>query len=750
MTSQILDLDALRAAVASQGGLVRQLKKDGAEQAVLAEAIAKLTSMRKEFDERVAKEGASGVPTGWNVDKAALENLMARRMFVVPSFEIHGGVAGLYDYGPPGCALKENVLLHWRNHFVLEDGLLQIECTTLTPHCVLKTSGHVDKFEDLMVKDVKTGECIRADKLLEDFIENVLKAGVIVPTKEPLSAEKRDELRKISAQADSYDGEQLQKLFTELGVKSPATGNELTAPFPFNLMFATSIGPTGTQQGFLRPETAQGMFVNFRRLYEFNTGKMPMGVAQIGSAYRNEIAPRGGLLRVREFTMAEIEFFVHPDKKNHTKFKTVANMRLQLFPADKQIGDGKTVTPTLSEAVSSGVINNQTLAYYMARTALFLTGCGIKPEGLRFRQHLKTEMAHYACDCWDAEIQMSQGWVECVGHADRSAFDLEVHAKTTRTDLVAREIFPEPRDETFVNVKSNSQAMGKAFKNDNKAVKETLENFSQEEALAFQAKLTADGSARLAIGGDKSVTITKDMVSLSIDTRRISERKYTPNVIEPSFGIGRILTGILEHTFYIREGEVKEGDLSRSVLALPALIAPYKAMVCPLDGRIERENVDPIANSLTAQGLSAFVDDSSQSIGKRYSRADELGVPFALTFDYESLNDKQVTVRERDSTKQVRMPISAVAKTLHGLCRGEISWSRVMEAFATGGGGLSVLFGGESVPVSSSSSSSAAAPATVTAAPPSAPTAQSTTGTVGVKLEGSSRPYGKFSRPADL
>jgi glycyl-tRNA synthetase len=490
------------------------------------------------------------------------------------------------------------------------------------------------------------------------------------------------------------------------------------------------------------------MFVNFRRLNEFNTGKMPMGVAQIGSAYRNEIAPRGGLLRVREFTMAEIEFFVHPEKKNHIKFKTVANMRLQLFPADKQIGDGKTVTPTLEEAVSSGVINNQTLAYYMARTALFLTACGIKPEGLRFRQHLKTEMAHYACDCWDAEIQMSQGWVECVGHADRSAFDLEVHAKATRTDLVAREIFPEPRDETYVNMKANSQAMGKAFKNDNKAVKEILETFSQEEAMAFQAKLTADGSASLEIGGGKSVTISKDMVSFSIDTRRVSERKYTPNVIEPSFGIGRILTGILEHTFYVREGEVKEGDLSRSVLALPALIAPYKAIVCPLDGRIDREHVDPIAHSLTAQGLSAFVDDSSQSIGKRYSRADELGVPFALTFDYESLNDKQVTVRERDSTKQVRLPISAIAKTLNGLCRGELSWNRVMEAFATGGGGLSSLFNGEEAS-SSSLTSSAAVSTKVTAAPPAAPSVAAA-GTVGVKLEGTSRPYGRFSRPADL
>lgn len=343
-------------------------------------------------------------------------------MFVVPAFEIHGGVAGLYDYGPPGCALKENILQLWRQHFVLEDNMLQIECTTLTPYPVLKASGHVDKFEDLMVKDVKSGECYRADKLLEDFIDNLLR------TDKTLTSDRRDELRKIAAQADAYEPNQLHALFQELKIKAPATGNDLTEPFPFNLMFQTSIGPSGAMAGFLRPETAQGMFVNFRRLYDYNNGKMPMAVAQIGSAYRNEIAPRGGLIRVREFTMAEIEYFVNPNAKDHVKFDTVKDMRLNLFPSDNQLSDGKTVAPTVGEAVGKGIINNQTLAYFMARTAQFMYRIGVKPEGLRFRQHLKTEMAHYACDCWDAEILMAQGWVECVGHADRSAYDLQVSA----------------------------------------------------------------------------------------------------------------------------------------------------------------------------------------------------------------------------------------------------------------------------------------------------------------------------------
>ncbi len=392
--------------------------------------------------------------------------------------------------------------------------MLQIECTTLTPYPVLKASGHVDKFEDLMVKDTKTGECFRADKLLEDFIENLLKADAA------MLQGRRDELRKIAAQADAFEPAEIHAHFVALGIKSPTSGNPLTEPFPFNLMFGTSIGPTGAMPGFLRPETAQGMFVNFRRLYEYNNGKMPMAVAQIGSAYRNEIAPRGGLIRVREFTMAEIEHFVNPDHKDHPKFAgAVADLRLNLFPGDAQVGDGKTITPTLGEAVKSGVINNETLAYFMGRTAQFMFRIGIKPEGLRFRQHLRTEMAHYACDCWDAEILMAQGWVECVGHADRSAYDLQVHTKATNVELVAREALPEPIEEAFVAVKSNRGIMGKVFKTDLPAVLTALEAIASEgeaASSAVNARLAAEGKIDLAVAGGKTVVVTKDMVSFAV------------------------------------------------------------------------------------------------------------------------------------------------------------------------------------------------------------------------------------------
>ena len=189
----------------------------------------------------------------WPVNKKALDDAILRRMFVVPSFEIHGGVAGLFDYGPPGCAVKEAMLALWRQHFILEDGILQIECTTLTSYPVLKTSGHVDKFEDLMVKDVKTAECYRADKLLEEVVDTMLQKGGA-----DMTAARRDELRVIGAQAGSYSKTDIASVFERLNIKAPGTGNDLTPPFSFNLMFQTSIGPTGQIVGFLRPETAQG------------------------------------------------------------------------------------------------------------------------------------------------------------------------------------------------------------------------------------------------------------------------------------------------------------------------------------------------------------------------------------------------------------------------------------------------------------------------------------------------------------
>jgi glycyl-tRNA synthetase len=267
---------------------------------------------------------------------------------------------------------------------------------------------------------------------LEEAIDALLAGAPNMPISE------QEAHKVVQRQADAFSAEELHQMLLRYGVRSPANPlNALTAPFPFNLMFKTTIGPEGTAVGYLRPETAQGLFVNFRRLLDYNQQRMPFAAAQIGLGFRNEIAPRNGLLRVREFCMAEIEHFVNPNEKDHPKFFSVRDKQVVLFSSEAQLTTGRTLTTTMGEAVDNGLVNNQTLGYFMARTQLWLEKIGVDPARMRLRQHLKTEMAHYAADCWDMEIRMSYGWIECVGHADRACYDLQQHSDKTGVPMVA-------------------------------------------------------------------------------------------------------------------------------------------------------------------------------------------------------------------------------------------------------------------------------------------------------------------------
>ncbi|ONM03431.1 Glycine--tRNA ligase mitochondrial 1 [Zea mays] len=300
--------------------------------------------------------------------------------------------------------------------------MLEVDCPCVTPEVVLKASGHVEKFTDLMVKDEKTGTCYRADHLLKDFCKEKLEKDLALPQ------EKADEFKRILAILDDLSAEELGAKIKEYDIVAPDTKNPLSDPYPFNLMFQTSIGPTGLSVGYMRPETAQGIFVNFKDLYYYNGQKLPFAAAQIGQAFRNEISPRQGLLRVREFTLAEIEHFVDPEDKSHPKFVDVADLEFLMFPRELQLSGESAKLLKLGEAVAKGTVNNETLGYFIGRVYLFLTCLGIDKGRLRFRQHLPNEMAHYAADCWDAEIECSYGWIECVGIADRSAYDLKAHS----------------------------------------------------------------------------------------------------------------------------------------------------------------------------------------------------------------------------------------------------------------------------------------------------------------------------------
>lgn len=633
--------------------------------------------------------------TGQPFDRQIMDSMLRRRMFYTPAFEVYGGISGLYDYGPPGCSLQANIIDTWRKHFVLEEDMLEVDCTMLTPHEVLKTSGHVDKFADWMCKDPKTGEIFRADHLVEEVLESRLKGdkearGQKVEVDEEKDAKRKKrvkdtkaiklddsvvkEYEEILAKIDNYDGDELGLLITKYAIKNPTTGGDLLPPVAFNLMFQTSIGPSSNLAGYLRPETAQGQFLTFQKLLEFNQQSMPFASACIGKSFRNEISPRAGLLRVREFLMAEIEHYVDPEGgKKHPRFSEVADLKLDLLDRKVQLsGHTETTKMTIGEAVESGTVDSETLGYFIARIYLFLVRLGVDPTKMRFRQHMANEMAHYAADCWDAELLTSYGWIECVGCADRSAFDLTVHTKKTGAPLYVRETRSEPLKVEEWQIDVDKKKFGPKFKKDGKTVEAAIEGLSQDIREKLSLELAESGKIQVDVPGvgNGKVDVDKDLIKIEKRTRVEHTREYTPNVIEPAFGIGRILYTLLEHVYWSREGADERG-----VLSFPPPIAPTKVLIVPLSGHPDfKPLVSQMSQKLRRLGISNRVDDSSATIGKRYSRNDELGTPLGITVDFQSVKDKTFTLRDRDSTKQVRSDEDSICAAIQSIVEGHKSW----------------------------------------------------------------------------
>lgn len=528
---------------------------------------------------------------GQPLDRPALDSMLRRRMFYTPAFEIYGGVAGLYDYGPPGCGLQANIIDQWRKHFILEEDMLEVDCSVLTPGEVLKTSGHVDKFADWMCKDPKNGEILRADHFVEEVLETRLKGdkearGQKIEEKEEDPKKKKrknkgavealklddavvQEYEEILAKIDNYNGEELGELIKKYDLRNAVTGVQPSPPVAFNLMFQTAIGPSSNTPGYLRPETAQGQFLNFAKLLEYNQQQMPFASASIGRSYRNEISPRAGLLRVREFLMAEIEHFVDPQGgKKHVRFNDVKDVELVLLNRETQLS-GKTDVKkvTIGEAVANGTVDNETLGYFLARIHLFLKKIGVDQTKIRFRQHMANEMAHYAADCWDAELLTSYGWIECVGCADRSAYDLSVHAKKTGAPLLVRERLPEPITIEEYQVEVEKKKFGPHFKKDGRIVEAALMATSQEKREELSKTLETSDSITIEVPGvaDGKAVVPKELVTIAKRKRVENTREFTPNVIEPSFGIGRILYSLMEHCYWTRGSE--GGDEARGVSA---------------------------------------------------------------------------------------------------------------------------------------------------------------------------------------
>ncbi|XP_017784623.1 PREDICTED: glycine--tRNA ligase isoform X2 [Nicrophorus vespilloides] len=655
-------LAPLRANVKEQGDLVRKLKADGAPDLDIKKAVAELKARKKILEDKEL----SLVPDAATFDRAKMEDLLKRRFFYDQSFAIYGGITGQFDFGPMGCAFKANLLQTWRQFFVLEEQMLEVDCSILTPETVLKASGHVDRFADLMTKDMKTGECFRLDHLIKAHLEKI-------SADKKTSNETKADCSDIIIKLDGMNKAEMAAVMVKFNMKSPLTGNDLTEPIEFNLMFGTQIGPSGLIKGFLRPETAQGIFVNFKRLLEFNQGKLPFAAAQIGNAFRNEISPRSGLIRVREFTMAEIEHFCDPDDKKHPKFVDVAQTEMLLYSACNQM-DGKAAERVkIGDAVEKGLVANETLGYFMARIQMFLIQSGVETTKLRFRQHMANEMAHYAQDCWDAECLTSYGWIECVGCADRSAYDLTQHTKATGVRLAAEKKLPEPKVIDVVEAIPNKGLLGKTFKKDAKIITDALNLLSESAVDDFDKQLQGKGSYDLVVDG-KSFNLTKEMIEVKKYQKTIHVDEITPSVIEPSFGVGRIMYAIFEHNFKMREN-----DEQRTYLSLPSSVAPLKCSVLPLSSNVEFQPfIKKISAALTKVDVSHKVDDSSGSIGRRYARTDEIAIPYGITIDFDTLKEPHsVTLRERDSMNQVRIPLEEIAQVIHELSYNKTKWTIV-------------------------------------------------------------------------
>lgn len=659
-------LAPLRASVKEQGDLVRKLKEEKALELDVKKAVAELKTRKKLLEDKEL----SLAPAEEHFDRAKMEDLIKRRFFYDQSFAIYGGITGQFDFGPMGCALKSNMIQLWRKYFILQEQMLEVDCSILTPEPVLKASGHVERFADLMTKDIKSGECFRLDHLIKAHLEKI-------KSEKNTKAELKAEIEDILVKLDGMTADDMSSLIKRFDMKSPVSGNDLTPPIEFNLMFNTQIGPSGLVKGFLRPETAQGIFVNFKRLLEFNQGRLPFAAAQIGNSFRNEISPRSGLLRVREFTMCEIEHFC--DTKDHPKFESVKETQMLLYSANNQEQGKAAEIMTIGEAVSKGIVNNETLGYFMARIHLYMIAVGIDAKKLRFRQHMSNEMAHYACDCWDAECLSSYGWIECVGCADRSAYDLTQHTKATGIRLAAEKKLTAPKQIEVVEAVGNKAAIGMQFKKDAKIINDALSALDATELKLLESKLECDGEYTLSTtNGD--FKLTSDLISVKKTQKTVHVEEIIPSVIEPSFGIGRILYCILEHNFKMREG-----DEQRTYFSLPPSVAPMKCAVLPLSGNAEFQPfVRTLSQELTGVDVSHKVDDSSGSIGKRYARTDELGVPYAITVDFDTIQEPHtVTLRERNGMGQVRIILSDVPQVVRDLSNSKISWPDVEAKYPT-------------------------------------------------------------------
>ena len=474
-----------------------------------------------------------------DVMKLALE-----RGFYFPSSEIYADAqAGFWEYGPSGVSLKNKFLELWRRELVRRDKMIEIDGSQIMSKSVFDASGHLASFADPIVRCKKCKSTHRADKIIVEVSQ------IEIPE---------------SADLDEFD-----KTIVEKNIKCPKCNGDFENAKKFNMMFEVGIGPEG-ESAYLRPETCQSIFVDFPRIFKTMRGKLPLGIAQTGKSFRNEIAPRQSLLRLREFYQAEIEVFCNPAKLNDLgKFSEIKDTKIRI-----QI-DNEIKSMTCKEAVDSQTIPNEFVAYYLAILAEFYEKTGIDMDKSRFRKLGDKEKAFYAEVAFDFEVETAVGWLELVACNYRADYDLNSHSDKSK------------------------------------------EKFE-------------------VMDGDE---------------------KVLPHVFELSMGIDRSMYTILEHS--LREDKENE----RMVLSLKPYLSPIHVGVLSLvkkDGLAEK--TDEIYLNIKRK-YDVFLDHSG-AIGRRYRRLDEVGAPYAITIDHQTLDDDTVTIRMRDSMEQSRIKISELDEKL--------------------------------------------------------------------------------------
>jgi glycyl-tRNA synthetase len=552
--------------------------------------------------------------------------LSKRRGFFFQSNEAYGGVSGFQTFGPEGAELKRNIENMWRRTFSRSLGHREIEAPTVMPEPVFKASGHLDGFDDMIIVCPECENSHRADHLIEDNTE--------------------------IEEAESFSNSKVENLIKDHDLECPSCGESLAdvEVEDFNLMFETGIGPGNGDPGYLRPETAQGIFVEFPQLKEYARNQLPFGITQIGKAYRNEISPRKGLVRVREFTQAELEHFIDPEE-DEPNLSRVEDVELKLYSRKQQsTKDGEIQRMTVREAVEKRVIESPWIAYYLGIAKKWYRSIGVDMDRFRFRQHQNDELSHYASDCWDAESQVDGDWIEITGFAYRGCYDLKKHNQHSQDSYKLFKEFDKPETVEKNTVNPDMGYLGPEFGNKADKVKSRLEKLAKERPEAFDQE-----EVNLKVEGEE-VQIPSDKCNFSVEEVKENGERILPHVVEPSFGIDRIVYTVLAHAY----DEDQVDDERRKLLQLKKSVAPTEVAVLPLMdkdglGKKARE----IAEKLRKKGFSVKYDDSG-AIGRRYRRQDEVGTPICITIDYETLEEEpeKVTVRDRDSTEQERRKVS--------------------------------------------------------------------------------------------